>query len=66
MKYGESKFIGVVNGKYKTFVDEDWELAMLLQHFSNEMENGKYKVDIVQFYNVDKAVGKVLCCNLTC
>lgn len=40
---GDTNFIALVNAdKYKTFVDEDWEFEPLLQHFSDEMEEGKY------------------------
>lgn len=39
MKYGDTNFIGVVNAdQYKSFVDEDWELEMLIQHFNDEMK----------------------------
>lgn len=41
MDFGDTNFIGLVNADlYKSFVDEDWDLDMLLQHFSNEMKNG--------------------------
>lgn len=45
MKFGDTNFIGVVNAeRYKSFVDEDWEFEMLLQHFTNEMKNGNILV----------------------
>lgn len=35
MDSGDTNFIGVVNAEqYKSFVDEDWELDSLLQHFT--------------------------------
>ncbi|MBC6972213.1 hypothetical protein H9I32_07225 [Bacillus sp. Xin] len=45
MEFGDTNFIGVVNAEqYKSFVDEDWELEMLLQHFADEMKNGNVLV----------------------
>jgi hypothetical protein len=45
MEFGDTNFIGVVNAeKYKSFVHEDWELKMLLQHFANEMKVGNILV----------------------
>ncbi len=39
MEFGDTNFIGLVNAwQYKSFVDEDWELDGLLQHFSPEMK----------------------------
>ncbi len=36
----DSGFIGIVNAdKYKSFVNEDWELPQLLNHFIDEMNN---------------------------
>ncbi len=41
MNFGDTNFIGLVNtDQYKSFVDEDWELDILLQHFGNEMKMG--------------------------
>ncbi|MED0665039.1 hypothetical protein P4T04_01740 [Bacillus badius] len=41
MKFGDTNFIGVANSDtYQSFVDEDWELDGLLQHFGNEMKRG--------------------------
>lgn len=53
MKFGDTNFIGVVNAtEYKSFVNEDWELEMLLQHFSNEMKLG----NILVFQMTDKGI----------
>ena len=41
MNFGDTNFIGLANAaKYKSFVDEDWELDSLLQHFGDEMNQG--------------------------
>ncbi|HDR8306577.1 TPA: hypothetical protein QC153_006078 [Bacillus cereus] len=41
MDFGDTNFIGVANtNKYESFVDEDWELDNLLQHFGDEMRQG--------------------------
>jgi hypothetical protein len=41
MKFGDTNFIGLANAaKYKSFVDENWELDILLQHFGDEMKQG--------------------------
>lgn len=41
LEYGDTNFIGLVNAeRYQSFVDEDWELNMLLQHFADEMNKG--------------------------
>jgi hypothetical protein len=41
MNFGDTNFIGLANAaKYKPFVDEDWELDSLLQHFGDEMKQG--------------------------
>jgi len=41
MEYDDTNFIGLANAeKYKSFVDEDWELDILLQHFADEMKKG--------------------------
>lgn len=41
MSFGDTNFIGVANAdKYKSFVDEDWELDSLLQHFGDEIKQG--------------------------
>lgn len=41
MNFGDTNFIGVANAAtYKSFVDEDWELDSLLQHFGDEMKQG--------------------------
>ncbi|WP_152657774.1 hypothetical protein [Oceanobacillus sp. CFH 90083] len=41
MNFGDTNFIGVANADtYKSFVDEDWELDNLLQHFGDEMKRG--------------------------
>ena len=53
MDFGDTNFIGVVNAeKYKSFVHENWELEILLQHFSNEMEKG----DILVFQMTDEGI----------
>lgn len=40
LKFGDTNFIGLVNAQeYKSFVNEDWELLELMQHFNNEMLN---------------------------
>ncbi len=45
MDFDDTNFIALVNAaKYKSFVDEDWNLDMLLQHFSNEMKSGNILV----------------------
>jgi hypothetical protein len=42
---GDTNFIGLVNAdQYKSFVDEDWELESLLQHFTDEMKDGNILV----------------------
>ena len=39
MDFGDTNFIGVANAKeYQSFVDEDWELDQLLNHFGSEMK----------------------------
>ncbi|PEF97125.1 hypothetical protein [Bacillus toyonensis] len=41
MDFGDTNFIGVANtNKYESFVDGDWELDNLLQHFGDEMKQG--------------------------
>lgn len=41
MDFGDTNFIGIANpDTYASFVDEDWELDMLLDHFASEMEKG--------------------------
>ncbi|MFF2879177.1 hypothetical protein ACFVR2_23070 [Gottfriedia sp. NPDC057991] len=41
MEFDDTNFIGLVNAKrYKSFVDKDWELNILLKHFANEMKKG--------------------------
>lgn len=41
MEFDDTNFIGLVNAKrYKSFVDKDWELNILLKHFANEMKRG--------------------------
>lgn len=64
MKFGDTNFIGIVNGEqYKSFVDEDWELEMLLQHFTDEMTNGNVLVfqmteeGIEHSWNVEVEIG---------
>lgn len=67
MKYcifGDTNFIGIVNAeKYQSFVDEDWNLDMLLHHFSNEMKKGHILVyqmteeGIEHSWNVDVKIG---------
>ncbi|MDR9745211.1 hypothetical protein [Paenibacillus taichungensis] len=45
LKFGDTNFIGLVNAhKYNSFVNADWELEELLQHFRNEMINGNILV----------------------
>ncbi|MED0668881.1 hypothetical protein P4S95_01410 [Aneurinibacillus aneurinilyticus] len=65
MNFGDTNFIGVVNAdKYKSFVDEDWELDdILLQHFGNEMKQGHILVfkmteeGIEHSWSVDVKIG---------
>ncbi|MEH7014738.1 hypothetical protein V7087_28715 [Neobacillus niacini] len=41
MNFGDTNFVAVANADtYKSFVDEDWELDILLQHFGKEMKRG--------------------------
>ncbi len=41
MDAGDTNLIGMDNvEQYKSFVDEDWELDILLKHFTDEMKNG--------------------------
>lgn len=41
MKFGDTNFIGIANAEqYHTFVDEDWTLESLLEHFTKEMTKG--------------------------
>ncbi|PEY43938.1 hypothetical protein CN354_01870 [Bacillus cereus] len=65
MKFGDTNFIGVVNAEqYKSFVDEDWEFEMLLQHYADEMKNGNVLVfqmteeGIEHSWNVEVRVGE--------
>ena len=45
MEYGDTNFIGVVNSeKYKSFVDSNWKLDGLMNHFTDEMKNGNILV----------------------
>ncbi|MCM3173013.1 hypothetical protein [Paenibacillus sp. MER 99-2] len=45
LEYGDTNFIGLVNAdRYQSFVGEDWELSMLLQHFADEMKKGNILV----------------------
>jgi len=67
MDFGDTNFIGLVNAeKYKSFVDEDWDLDMLLQHFSNEMKYGNILVfqmteeGIEHSWRVDTKIGSEL------
>lgn len=67
MKFGDTNFIGVANAeKYKSFVDEDWELNQLLQHFANEMKEGNIIVlqmtekGIEHSWNVEVKIGEEL------
>ena len=64
MKFGDTNFIGVVNAEtYQSFLDEDWELDILLQHFSNEMKKGNILVfqvteeGIEHSWNVEVKIG---------
>lgn len=64
MEFGDTNFIGVVNAeKYKSFVHEDWELNILLEHFANEMKLGNILVfqmtedGIEHSWNVDVKIG---------
>jgi hypothetical protein len=64
MEYGDTNFIGVVNPeKYKSFVDEDWELEILLQHFADEMKDGNILVfqmteeGIEHSWNIEVKIG---------
>lgn len=45
MDFDDTNFIALVDAtKYKSFVDEDCKLDMLLHHFSNEMNIGNILV----------------------
>ncbi|WP_405131707.1 hypothetical protein MHB43_08270 [Paenibacillus sp. FSL H8-0317] len=45
MEYGDTNFIALVNAdQYKTYVSEDGELDMLLNHFVQEMQIGNILV----------------------
>jgi hypothetical protein len=64
MKFGDTNFIGVANAeKYTSFVDEDWELDILLNHFADEMSNGHILVcqmteeGIEHSWNVEVNIG---------
>ncbi|WP_369683858.1 hypothetical protein [Salipaludibacillus sp. LMS25] len=64
MKFGDTNFIGLVNAeRYTSFVNEDWDLAGLLMHFSNEMKEGNILVcqmteeGIEHSWNVDIKIG---------
>ena len=53
MDFGDTNFIGLVNAeRYKSFVNEDWNLDMLLDHFSNEMKSG----NILVFQMTDEGI----------
>lgn len=65
MNFGDTNFIGVANADtYNSFVDEDWELDNLLQHFGNEMKQGHILVfqmteeGIEHSWRVDVRVGR--------
>lgn len=64
MKFGDTNFIGVVNAdKYQSFVDEDWELDILLQHFADQMKEGNIIVfqmteeGIQHSWNIEVKIG---------
>ncbi|AOZ90778.1 hypothetical protein [Paenibacillus crassostreae] len=64
LKFGDTNFIGLVNAQdYKSFVNEDWELIELLNHFSNEMINESNLVyqmtnkGIEHSWNIDVGIG---------
>ncbi|CAM4404539.1 MAG: hypothetical protein E7L01_16045 [Paenibacillus macerans] len=64
LEYGDTSFIGLVNAQnYKSFVNEDWELVELLQHFSSEMINENILVyqmtneGIEHSWNIDVIIG---------
>ncbi|WP_163255075.1 hypothetical protein [Clostridium sporogenes] len=71
MEFGDTNFIGVVNAmEYKSFVHEDWELGMLLQHFydvdKDECTGTDEKDILLNFTKVSEfqqTVDKVLWCN---
>ncbi|WP_191126256.1 hypothetical protein [Cerasibacillus terrae] len=45
MKFGDTNFIGVANvEEYRSFVDEDWDLDILLKHFGYETKKGNLLV----------------------
>ncbi|NOU92127.1 hypothetical protein GC093_02605 [Paenibacillus sp. LMG 31456] len=65
MKFGDTNFIGLVNAsEYKSFVNEDWQLGMLLNHFSDEMRNGNILVfemtnrGVQHSWNIEIQIGK--------
>jgi hypothetical protein len=64
LKFGDTNFIGLVNAQeYKSFVNEDWELVELLNHFSSGMLNGNILVyqmtneGIEHSWNIDVEIG---------
>jgi len=64
MNFGDTNFIGVANAKeYHSFVDEDWELDQLLNHFGSEMKKGNVLVcqmteeGIERSWNVEVKIG---------
>lgn len=65
MEFDDTSFIGLINAeKYKSFVDENWELDSLFQHFSNEMQKRNILVfqmteeGIEHSWNVKVKIGK--------
>ncbi|WP_127529774.1 hypothetical protein [Paenibacillus kobensis] len=45
LKFGDTSIIGLVNAQeYKSFVNSDWKLNELLNHFSEQMTNGNLLV----------------------
>lgn len=64
MDAGDTNLIGMDNvEQYKSFVDEDWELDILLKHFNDEMKNGHILVcqmteeGIEHSWNVEVKIG---------
>ncbi|GAB1764589.1 hypothetical protein PMEGAPL125_10090 [Priestia megaterium] len=64
MDFGDTNFIGVANAKeYQSFVDEDWELDQLLNHFGSEMKKRNMLVcqmteeGIEHSWNVEVKIG---------
>ncbi|PGM53833.1 hypothetical protein CN946_16575 [Bacillus sp. AFS053548] len=64
MEFDDTNFIGIANAEQnKSFVDEDWEFDILLNHFASEMKKGHILVfqmteeGIEHSWKVDVKVG---------